>query len=414
MRILWICNLVLPEFSQVFGIKPTCYGGWMSGMLHQLEQVDDLVVGLCFPIIDEERMKHSIHAAHPFYSFHASMDSGEYRPESSGEFLDILEDFRPDVIHIWGTEYNHAKAVMDACAQLGLRDRVLVHIQGLVSFISVHYALGVDPAFLAHGSPKSILDEKKDLARRGKVEKRILKQALHVCDCSEWGKMCVELTSSDAYFHCCDDVLRNAFYSKHKIWNSQTCQRHSVFMSQAHYPVKGLHFLLRAIAIVKRKYKDVKVCISGSNLMDSKNDESGYAQYIKHIINQEELSRHIIFVGSLTENEMVQQYLQAHVFVSPSTIEDPSNSVCEAMLLGVPVVASYVGGTPSLIHHGEDGFLYPCDAHYMLAYYIMQIFQDDELAGRISAAARERAGKRHDPEKIKHRMMEIYRAVASA
>ena len=104
----------------------------------------------------------------------------------------------------------------------------------------------------------------------------------------------------------------------------------------------------------------------------------------------------------------------AFVFVSPSTIEDPSNSVCEAMLLGVPVVASYVGGTPSLIHHGEDGFLYPCDAHYMLAYYIMQIFQDDELAGRISAAARERAGKRHDPEKIKNRIMEIYRAVASA
>lgn len=413
MRVLWVCNLVLPEFSKVFEIKPTCYGGWMSGMLHQLEQVDGLVIGLCFPIIDEDRMKNSVHGCHPFYSFHASIDSGEYKVDTKVEFLHILKDFCPDLIHIWGTEYNHARAMMDACLQLGLGNKVLVHIQGLVSYCAMHYTLGVDSSFLTCGYPRSILDERRDFSKRGKVEKSILRSAVHVCDCSEWGKLSVELINPDINFYYCNDILRKSFYSRENIWSPQNCQRHTVFISQASYPVKGLHFLLQAVAIVKKRYKDVMLYIGGLNIMDSKNAKTGYAQYIKYIINKEKLFEHIKFLGLLDEIRMVNQYLNANIFVSSSTIENPSNSICEAMLLGTPVVASYVGGTPSLIRHGMDGFLYPCDAYYMLAHYIMKVFSDDELAKRISRTARNVALRRHDPEKIGRRMLEIYHTVAS-
>ena len=82
-------------------------------------------------------------------------------------------------------------------------------------------------------------------------------------------------------------------------------------------------------------------------------------------------------------------------------------------MIGTPVVASYVGGTPDMVSHGEDGFLYQCDAPYMAAYYISQLFDDQGLCERISAAAVKRAGSRQDKEKTAGKLPEIYDKVVS-
>lgn len=416
MRILWVCNLVLPEFSDEFHIKSTCYGGWMSGMLYQLEQIDGLVIGLCFPIIDEERMKKSVYNHHPYYSFHASVDYGNYQGESIKEFLEILEDFNPDVVHIWGTEYNHARAMMDACIQRGMGNRTLIHIQGLVSYYTLHYTLGIDSQFLADRKSNSIIEGKNFFFERGKTEKHLLKQAMHVSGRTEWDRACCFLINSNACYYGCNEILRKEFYQTRSLWASKYRQKHRIFLSQASYPVKGLHFFLKAMDVLRRKISDFEVYIGGHSPLssDSKDKFSSYGKYLQSLLEKYRLENQVHFLGNLTADDMLYQFLHAHAFVSPSTIENSSNSVCEAMLLGVPVIASYVGGTPSLIQHGTDGFLYPCDAHYMLAYYVMQIFQDDVLAERISREARKTALERHNPGKIRKRMLEIYRAVASA
>lgn len=105
---------------------------------------------------------------------------------------------------------------------------------------------------------------------------------------------------------------------------------------------------------------------------------------------------------------MVEQCFKANVFVSSSTIENSSNSITEAMMVGTPVIASYVGGTPSLIEHKKTGFLYPCDASYLLAYYVISIFEDDEMAIRLSHNAYHVMKMRHDREKILHQLRTIY------
>ena len=90
------------------------------------------------------------------------------------------------------------------------------------------------------------------------------------------------------------------------------------------------------------------------------------------------LEQHIRYLGTLNEQDMCRQYLKANVFVSASSIENSSNSLSEAMILGVPCIASDAGGTISLFQHEHDGFLYQADAPYLLAYYIDRIFSDDE------------------------------------
>ena len=106
---------------------------------------------------------------------------------------------------------------------------------------------------------------------------------------------------------------------------------------------------------------------------------------------------------------MKQRYLKSNVFVSASSIENSSNSVAEAMLLGVPIVSSFVGGCTSLIEHGVNGLLYQADAPYMLAYYICKIFDDKDTASSISRKEVERACALYDKEKIVENILQAYK-----
>lgn len=63
----------------------------------------------------------------------------------------------------------------------------------------------------------------------------------------------------------------------------------------------------------------------------------------------------------LDEKQMVQQYLNANVFVLASAVENSPNSLNEAMITGTPCIVSYVGGIGNRMRMGEDGFLYPQD-----------------------------------------------------
>ena len=117
------------------------------------------------------------------------------------------------------------------------------------------------------------------------------------------------------------------------------------------------------------------------------------------------------FLGYLSEGEMCERYLKSHVFVSASSIENSSNSVAEAMLLGMPIVASAVGGVPDMLEDRKEGFLYQSDASYMLAHYIMKMFDNDEIAKEYGLAARKRALYAHDRDLNNQKLVEIYEKV---
>ena len=84
------------------------------------------------------------------------------------------------------------------------------------------------------------------------------------------------------------------------------------------------------------------------------------------------------------------------------------------MLLGMPVVSSDEGGVKNMLRHGTEGYLYQADAPYMLAYYVNQIFAQDELASRLGRQAAIHAADTHDREKNSRRLMEIYREIGDS
>lgn len=120
------------------------------------------------------------------------------------------------------------------------------------------------------------------------------------------------------------------------------------------------------------------------------------------------------FLGPLDVPAMRDRYLRTHVYVSPSTIENSSNSVGVAMLLGCPVVSSNVGRVSDLLYHGKEGFLYQSSAPYMLAWYVKRLFDDDSLAMEFSHASRERSSKTHDRDANLSRLLCIYESISSS
>ena len=114
----------------------------------------------------------------------------------------------------------------------------------------------------------------------------------------------------------------------------------------------------------------------------------------------------------LSAEEMKQAYLDANVFVLPSVMENSPNSLGEAMLLGVPCVASDVGGVKDMMADGAEGWICPPGDPMQLVQAIEAAFRMEERAVAIGQNARSHAQLTHDPETNLVTLWKIYREVA--
>ena len=167
--------------------------------------------------------------------------------------------------------------------------------------------------------------------------------------------------------------------------------------------------------MVLRRFPDAAITVTGSSFfsgsMSQRLRQTYYRRYLERLACERGLQDKIRFLGRLDAGQMKAAYLDANVFVLPSTIENSPNSLGEAMLLGVPCVAADVGGVRDLMHTGE-GFAYQSTAPYMLAEYIMEVFDRQEQAQEMGARARAHALQTHDPERNLKDLLKAYGSVA--
>ena len=172
--------------------------------------------------------------------------------------------------------------------------------------------------------------------------------------------------------------------------------------------------MIKALPLILAHFPNTKVYVAGNDFVTNRGLRlNGFGKYIYSLMKEEEVSEKIIFLGVLSEEEICNRYLSSHVFVCPSSIENSSNSVGEAQLLGVPCVASYVGGMADLITHEETGQLYRFEEIEMLALSVCRIFSDDHFAQKLSTGGRKAASVRHDRDQNARKLNAIYEAICS-
>ncbi len=409
MKTLWLCNGILKRVAKALDIAENPVSGWLDGAAEGLLTDGAYTLTAVFPYSKNLRGT----ADGIGYVTFGEKD----RKKMRAMFVAVLREIKPDIVHIFGTEFYHSKAMAEACK--GENIPFVVGIQGLVSEYARHYFAFLPEKIIRKNTFRDLLrrnniKRQADVfRRRGKWEIETLCMAEHVIGRTDWDKACVYAINPNADYHFCNETLRPAFYGQ--AWSADNCERHSLFASQSGYPIKGFHLLLEAAAILKRAYPDLKIYTTGASVFNptfsQRLHRTYYKKYLADLIVRYGLQDSVVFLGSLKEEEMCRQYLKAHVFVLPSSIENSPNSVGEATMLGVPTVASDVGGVKNLMTHGEDGFVYPYDEPKVLAWYIKKIFDDDELALRFSESARKRAEKIYDVQKNADRLREIYKTV---
>ncbi|WP_432648240.1 glycosyltransferase family 4 protein, partial [Mitsuokella sp.] len=337
-----------------------------------------------------------------------------YDPSMMQEFVDILRKEKPDIIHIWGTEFNHTRAMIDAAHKLKLHNRVVIRMQGLVSRYATDYAKGVPCDYITmknEETKQSIQDDINEYIVRGNEEVYSLKRVSYIVGRGDWDCFYARQLNPTVKCYSLDNILRPAFYRKENQWNYEECQQRSIFVAQAHYPMKGLHILLKAVAMIRNRYPDIKIYVGGVSPF-SYAHRTGYTKLLDDQIKKYNLNDNVCFLGTLTPQEMVSSYRKANIFVCPSLLDNRANCIMEALMLGVPTIASFVGGDIGAYTHGMDGFYYPAEDEWMLSGYIDKVFSDPQVAIDLSNNAKRDARKNFDsPECTVNKTITMYRDI---
>lgn len=417
MKILWIVNTIFPYPSKMLGNKENVFGGWMMGLKNSLENKSNIKLAIA-TTYDRNKLE-KFDDGNVIYYLLPCKNNQKYDAGLEKYWEQVNEDFKPDIVHLHGTEFAHGLSFMNACPNV----KSVISIQGLVSLYGELYLMNISRKDVVRNITfrdivkcDNMSQAKNNFMKRGKYEIEMLKKAIAIIGRTSWDySATMSITDSSKYYKC-NESLRDSFYDKQ--WDYSKVEKHTIFVSQASYPIKGFHELIRAIPIVKRYYKDIKVYVAGANIIDtptfkSKLRMTGYAKYIKKLIEKYEVSDDIKFVGLLNEKQMVDQLLKCNVFVQTSVIENSPNSLGEAMILGMPIVASNVGGTSDMLIDKKEGYLYPYGEENLLAKYIIDVFNMGNGVHEMCDSARKHALKTHDRNKNANDMIEIYRSIVN-
>lgn len=419
MRVLWLCNIILPSIAPVLNLKASNKEGWLSGICDAVKVNHDFELGVCFPVPYEMDGFEDRIDGISYYGFYEDTAHPEVYDESLEKRLSkIADNFFPDVIHIFGTEYPHTLAM---CRSMKNNpEKLLIGIQGILDIYKNHFFDGVPDYVVNRKTLRDIL-RKDDLkiqqnkfALRAVNEVEAVEITGNVTGRTPFDLEFCAKVNPDAKYHFMNETLRGEFYDGR--WDISKCEKHSVFLSQGNYPIKGLHVFLQAFARILEKYPDAKAYVAGDKItcMETLKDKikiGSYGKYIRELLDKYKLEDSVIFTGNITASEIKERLLAANLFVCPSTIENSPNSLGEAMLLGVPCIASRVGGISGIFKENSDGFMFDNTDSDGLYECIDRLFADEGLQLEFSEKASMHAHITHNPEINYKRLLEIYREI---
>ena len=388
MRILWVTNIPFAYHNELLGKKNAIItgGAWLQAAYESsLERQDILAIVTSCKI---NSVKKGVQNGNTFYLLPGGgIHEFDY---SSMTNIDncrrIFDEEKPELVVLWGTESRLSYVFAELSSV-----PVLVYIQGLVTTIYRHYGDGIPASF---STAVDFFDKFRPLSRvriykdQSSLEKKILMKAQGAVVESDWCEdQCRSINPHIKIYRNKLPIRETVF---HAHWDINNIERHSIFTNAGSYPIKGHHILFQAVAQVKKIYPDVKVYVPGQKYLQNSSrlmKHSGFIKFINHVIKSNCLQENIVFTGFVDEAELVKRIMKCNVYVMPSVVENHSTSLIEAMIVGAPCIASLVGGVGTLIENKKNGIIYNSLDVESLAGNIIRLFNDDELALRLSCGA---------------------------
>ncbi len=317
----------------------------------------------------------------------------------------LVRERTPDLVHIHGTERFYGllparKLIQAPC---------IISIQGLLSACRDVFFGRLSPReiwranrLIELASRRGLLWLYREHQHAAQYEGEILANAPAFMGRTDWDRARIESVNPGAAYYHVGEVLREAFADRR--WDLNACERHTIlFTKLGRAPYRGTEVLLKALPLIRKQFPDVKL-----RMTDHLGTRRGYDRFLRKAIAESGVSENVELLGYLAADQMAAVLPRTHVFALASYVENSPNSLCEAMQVGLPCVAAYAGGVPSLIEHRRTGLLTPPGDAHALAAAIMTLFRDDSLAARLGRAASTEAAKRHDSRLILSQVLHAY------
>lgn len=400
MRVLWIVNIVMPELAEQLGIPIAASGSWLIDIADGISRGENQIAIAC--VYGQKYQKIELNRK----TYYTIPGGGKnllfYTKKYEKTWSEIVADFKPDIIHIHGTEYSHGLSCMRAVTNLPY----IISIQGMLNRIKDvdlggvpihHYLFGRTLRQWLHlnGELEMHFLNKKN----AKYEKEMFERATAINGVSTWDTSIAKSFNSSLKVYKLDYNLRDSYYQSTK-WSIDDATNYSIFTNPGSMPLKGLHVLIKAASLLVEKYPKLLIRVpglSGSN--GNVNVTSAYSRYLNKLIKKLNMENHIIFLGKQTEQQMIENTLHSRVTVIPSAIEGASLILHEAMFLGAPCIATFRGGMADFVSDKVDGFLYDFEEYTYLAERLDQIFSDNNLCEYFSKNAIKKASCAHERKK---------------
>lgn len=415
MRVLWFSNTQ----TVVSNIKSIgC--SWIGSLETKLSQVSDIQLGVSFCSNQSDVLPFFIGKTgyYPVFKkpiknrFLRLFSQWSHKIEDESyiqQYLDVIQQFNPDLIHIFGTESDFGLIIS--------RTKIpcIIHLQGNLNVISLKWFSGITFIDTLRYSKKllflkghGLFHDYFSLLKAVDRETKICQISKYFMGRTDWDRRVTSVLSPGSkYFHC-DEIMRSEFYLQK--WLPRTTQNNYIIISTIRRNIyKGLESIVECKTILDRKFKECNIIWKIAGII--KEDEISYIVERKYKTKFETNGIHLL--GPLNENELITELLNADLYVHPSHIENSPNSVCEAMLIGMPVIATYAGGTPSILIDKKEGLLVQDGDPYSLAGAILELNRNRELAYSLGADARIKSLIRNDPEKIVKDLLTNYSSILS-
>jgi len=411
MRVLWF-SINSALYKSLDG-SVAGHGGWVGNLERIVMAHDDVTLSIAFEHKDDRfKVEQGGVIYYPMKTIRSASDRLKRKYDANSEStqviqacIKVIDDFKPDIIQVFGSEwcwgllYKYTKIP------------IVLHLQGsLPQYHNCRFPAGFSMHDVYIGylfRPRKIIHEiigGRNLKIRVKREEDILSHVHYYMGRTQWDKDITYLYNpAREYFHC-DEAINPDIYQSEEKWQQKKCTEIKIVTIGAHF-LKGIDVVYKTMSLLKKWHFDsVKWYIIGNKyLLDTKLVENMMGETAKDL--------GIVYLGRLEPIKIKKVLLSSDIYVHPSYAENSPNSICEAQLLGIPVIATFCGGVNTLLNGGEAGILVPINDPYAMASNIIQLKNNLKLQLELSRKEIKISHNRHQPDYIYHQLLTIYQQI---
>lgn len=410
MKILWFTNT-----PSLYKNHSTGYngGGWIKSLEQIIASDKNTELAISFFHKDDcfkSKQNNTTYYPIPLYNtklrkLKHALFYKQYDRIEVDYYLKVIADFNPDVIHVFGSEQSFG--LLSQYTDIP----VIIHLQGILNpYLNAFYPPGVNKTdFIRHYVFKpyrlfKILRNQFYFKHNTKREVSILKECTFFMGRTTWDHEVCSLYSPNSKYYYCSEVLRDVFYVAEP-WIYPKNKKIVLVSTISKSSYKGFDMILKTARVLKQLTNiDFEWKVFGVNEYVEFENKLGIKCRDVNVVLQ----------GVANSETLVKSIQNADMFIHPSYIDNSPNSLCEAQILGIPVISTNVGGISSLIEDRATGYLVPSNDPFTLAARIIEIKRNPEQAIEIGGKGRAIALSRHNKKNIIEDLRNIYKNLGNA